>query len=282
MAAEIEKPPSFGSHKPMKSLLRSRLAWLSVGLTSALLLSAPDLFAEEAAAAAAPAAQKTLWDLVVLGGWAMWPLGLFSVAMITLFVYNQMQMTRKKFVPPILKQSLLSHMSEVRVRSAIEEAAESPSYLGRLFATSLPHVDATEAETLGRSHVEDAAADFIVKENSSYMSWVGYFAIISQSAPMVGLLGTVSGMIKAFETLGVSGGSDPAKLANAISEALITTAAGLIVAIPCLFMFYYFKNTFAKLVSEAEDALAQSLDAAVATVNADQQLAKVPEGIVEG
>lgn len=266
----------------MKSSIRSTAGWLFFALVLVVALSAPDLFAQDPAAAAdAPPPEKTLWTLVVLGGWAMWPLGLFSVAMITLFVYNQMQMTRGKFCPKPLKESLLSLMSEVKVRSAIEEAAESPSYLGRLFATALPHVDATEAETLGRSHVEDAAADFIVKENSSYMSWVGYFSIIAQAAPMVGLLGTVSGMIKAFETLGVSGGSDPAKLANAISEALITTAAGLIVAIPCLFMFYYFKNTFSKLVTESEDALAAALDSAVATVNADQQMAKVPEGIME-
>lgn len=265
----------------MKSPLRSNLTWLSIGLVVCLTLVSPELFAQDAPAEGAAPESKTLWDMVLLGGWAMWPLGLFSVAMITLFVYNQMQLTRKKFVPPILKQSLLANMGEVKVRSAIEEAAESPSYLGRLFATSLPHVDATESETLGRNHVEDAAADFIVKENSSYMAWIGYFSIISQAAPMVGLLGTVSGMIKAFETLGISGGSDPAELAKNISEALITTAAGLIVAIPCLFFFYYFKNTFAKLVSDAEDTLAASLDAAVATVNADQQLAKVPEGIME-
>lgn len=265
----------------MKSSIRSTAGWLFFGLILVVALAAPDLFAEDAAAASEAPPEKTLWTLVVLGGWAMWPLGLFSVAMITLFVYNQMQMTRGKFCPKALKESLLSLMAEVKVRSAIEEAAESPSYLGRLFATSLPHVDATEAETLGRSHVEDAAADFIVKENSSYMSWVGYFSIIAQAAPMVGLLGTVSGMISAFETLGVSGGSDPNKLANSISEALITTAAGLIVAIPCLFFFYYFKNSFAKLVGEAEDTLAAALDSAVGTVNADQQMAKVPEGIME-
>ncbi|MCB1086996.1 MAG: MotA/TolQ/ExbB proton channel family protein, partial [Verrucomicrobiae bacterium] len=208
-------------------------------------------------------------------------LGLFSVCMITLAVYNFMQFTRKKFVPPLLKQSVLSHMAEVRVRSSIEEAAESASYLGRMLATALPHVDATEPETLGRDKVEDAVADFAVKENPAYMSWVGYFSVIAQASPMVGLLGTVSGMIKAFQTLGISGGSDPTKLAAAISEALVTTAAGLVVAIPCLFFFYLFKNTFTKLVTEAQDTMTAAMDAAIATVNADQQLAKVPEGIAE-
>lgn len=269
----------FSTPLSMKLIARPNLAPLLLGF-SVLLLAAPELLAQDDAGDP-DGGQQTLWDLIAAGGWAMYPLGLFSVCMITLAVYNAMQLTRKKFVPPVLKQSVLSSMSDVRVRSAIEEAADSPSYLGRLLATSLPHVDATEPETLGRSKVEDAVADFSVKENPSYMSWIGYFSVIAQASPMVGLLGTVSGMIKAFQTLGISGGSDPAKLAAAISEALMTTATGLVVAIPCLFCFYYFKNTFNKLATEAQDTLAEAMDAAIATVNADQQLAKVPEGIAE-
>ncbi|MCB1232422.1 MAG: MotA/TolQ/ExbB proton channel family protein [Verrucomicrobiae bacterium] len=264
----------------MKLTLRSKMPWLTL---AAFALMTTIVQAEEAGADAAAGEdkQQTLWDLIAAGGWAMWPLGVFSVCMITLAVYNAMQLTRKKFAPTLLRQSILSHMGEVRVRSAIEESAESPSYLGRMMATALPHVDATEPETLGREKVEDAVADFAVKENPSYMSWVGYFSVIAQASPMVGLLGTVSGMIKAFQTLGISGGSDPAKLAAAISEALMTTATGLVVAIPCLFCFYFFKNKFNKLVTEAQDAMAESMDAAISTVNADQQLAKVPEGIAE-
>jgi len=268
-----------GYPKTMKFTLRSNLTCLQIGLVS-LLATSTSLLAQADGAADEPKTQ-TLWDLIAAGGWAMYPLGLFSVRMITLAVYNFMQLTRKKFVPPLLKQSVLAHMAEVRVRSSIEESAESPSYLGRLLATALPHVDATEPETLGREKVEDAIADFATKENPTYMSWIGYFSVIAQASPMVGLLGTVSGMIKAFQTLGISGGSDPAKLAANISEALMTTATGLVVAIPCLFFFYLFKNTFNKLVTEAQDTAAAALDAAIATVNADQQLAKVPEGIAE-
>lgn len=272
----------FGKPFKMKSPFRSQTPWLTFASTAVLAATTVAAFAEEAAAEGdAAAEQQTLWDLIAAGGWAMYPLGLFSVCMITLAVYNAMQLTRKKFAPTLLRESILSHMSEVKVRSAIEESAESPSYLGRMMATALPHVDATEPETLGREKVEDAVADFSIKENPSYMSWIGYFSVIAQASPMVGLLGTVSGMIKAFQTLGISGGSDPSKLAAAISEALMTTATGLVVAIPCLFCFYFFKNKFNKLVTEAQDAMTESMDAAIATVNADQQLAKVPEGIAE-
>ena len=273
-----------GKIPEMKLSLRNSLPWMAIAIVALLVFAAPDLMAQDEGGTteAAEPEQQTLWDLIAAGGWAMYPLGLFSICMITLAVYNFMQLTRKKFVPPILAQSVQTHMEEVRVRSAIEEAAESSSYLGRMMATSLPHVDATQPEDLGRNKVEDAVAEFVIKENPSYMSWVGYFSVIAQASPMMGLLGTVSGMIKAFQTLGISGGSDPAKLAAAISEALMTTATGLVVALPCLFFFYFFKNKFNKLVTESLDIFSDSMDAAIATVNADQQLAKVPEGIAEG
>ncbi|MEZ5433389.1 MAG: MotA/TolQ/ExbB proton channel family protein [Verrucomicrobiales bacterium] len=71
-------------------------------------------------------------------------------------------------------------------------------------------------------------------------------------------------------------------MASAISEALITTAAGLIVAIPCLFFFVFFKNKLNAMVADVQRTAEEGLSAAIATVNADQQLAKVPEGIAEG
>lgn len=265
---------------------RSHLAWMAFGIFVVAMVALPDLFAQAAPAEGSGETEAqgggTLWDMVADGGWAMYPLGLLSVGFITLTVYNAMQLTAKKFVPPTLKASILDKMAEVRVRSAIEAAADSASYLGRMMATALPNVDATDTEGLGKSKVDDAVADFTVRENPAFMSWIGYFSVIAQAAPMVGLLGTVSGMIKAFETLGLSGGSDPGKMASAIGEALITTAAGLIVALPCLFAFFFFKNKFNKLVAEAHQTMDDAMGLAMATVHGDQQLAKVPEGIAEG
>ncbi len=272
----------------MKSTLRSKLPWLALALVFAFVAAAPELYAQAepgaAPADAAPAegGETTLWDKIADAGPFMYPIFALSVALITLAVYNGMQLTRKKFVPADLRMSVQGLMEEVRVRSAIEHAAESPTYFGRMMATALPYVDATDPESLGRTKVEDAIADFAIKENPAYMSWIGYFSVISQVAPMIGLFGTVVGMILAFDTMGISGGSDPAALASNISLALMTTAGGLVVAVPAIFCFYIFKNKFNKLVTEAQDAYEGAMDAAIATVNADQQLAKVPEGIAEG
>lgn len=278
-------PISFYS-QPMQNLRLRRLTlWLPLTIACAALLYCVPAFSQDAAAAAAAAPaeapKKTLLDYWTLGGWAMWPLGLLSVMAVTLTVYNFLQLTKAKFVPPTLKGSYLNFMTEVRVRSAIEHTAASPSYFGRMMAGSLPFIDATDEETLGRENVENAMADFASKENPSYMMWVAYFSTIAGAAPMVGLLGTVSGMISAFEALNASGGADTAQMSNSISEALITTATGLIIAIPCLFCFVYFKNTLNGLVADAQRTAEEGLNAAIATVRADQLLAKVPEGIAE-
>ncbi|MDG2123018.1 MAG: MotA/TolQ/ExbB proton channel family protein [Verrucomicrobiales bacterium] len=246
------------------------------------LVLAPDLMAQEAAAGAEEAAQNadvTLAVLIQEGGWAMFPLFALSLGVVTLFVYNGMQLTQAKFAPIDLQAAVMEQMQACRVRSAIEISATSPTFLGRMLAHSLPQVDATDAETLGRDHVEDAMADFTVRENRGHMTWISYFSIVAQVAPMLGLLGTVSGMIKAFGKLRMSGGANPELLAGDISEALVTTATGLIIAIPALFGYFIFKGRLNKLVAESHGAESDMIEASIMAVNADQHMAKVPEGL---
>ncbi|MEM7602683.1 MAG: MotA/TolQ/ExbB proton channel family protein, partial [Verrucomicrobiota bacterium] len=262
------------------SSLRIPRAVVFFALVAFATLIGPDLLAQEDGMEGA-AETKSLMDKILDAGWFMLPIGILSIITITLAVFNILQMGKKKFVPVDLKDNILASMADVRVRSAIDISAQDASYLGRLAATSYPLVDATDPETLGRSKVEDAVADFTIRENARYMTWVGYFSVIAQAAPMIGLFGTVAGMILAFDTMGLSGGADPNELAGNISLALMTTAGGLVVAIPSIFCFYIFKNRLNKLVGDAQETITEGLDLAVATVNADQQLAKVPEGIAE-
>jgi biopolymer transport protein ExbB len=81
------------------------------------------------------------------------------------------------------------------------------------------------------------------------MKPIDFLSIIGAISPMVGLLGTVSGMIKAFQTMGSQGMGKPELLAGNIGEALITTATGLIVAIPAMLFFFYFKKGFNKTLA---------------------------------
>lgn len=252
---------------------RSRNLTVSTLITVAF--TTPALFAQ----AAGPKSETMLDRWVLNGGGTMLFIGAAVIAFIALAIYNFMALTRAKFCPEDLKAVLMDHMTNCRVRSAIEVAATHPSYLGRMVAYSFPNIDATHPENLGRDQVEDAMADFTVNENRKIMTWINYISVIAQSSPMLGLLGTVIGMVSAFGTLKTSGGADPSQLAGDISVALLTTLWGLINAIPCILVFYILKNRFANLVAESVHTCEELLNAAVATVNADTLYAKIPEGI---
>ncbi|MDP6859659.1 MAG: MotA/TolQ/ExbB proton channel family protein [Verrucomicrobiales bacterium] len=244
-----------------------------------LFYSAPELLAQDADAEADDVvAKKTMLDNVTDAGIWMLPLLLASIAMVALIVYNFMQLTESKFNPPDLKVSLHDHMANCRVRSAIEVASTSPTYLGMMVAAALPNVDATDTESLGREDVEDAIAEFTVKQNRGHLTWIGYLGVIGQIAPMLGLLGTVVGMMGAFNTLASQGQADPSVLAGDIGLAMVTTASGLIIAIPSIFFFFFLRNKLNGLVADCHSDLSEMLDASHQAVNADQAMAKVPEG----
>jgi biopolymer transport protein ExbB len=94
--------------------------------------------------------------------------------------------------------------------------------------------------------VKEAIEEASTEEVTKYMKPIDYLSIIGATSPMLGLLGTVSGMIKAFSTIGAKGMGKPEELAGNIGEALVTTATGLIIAIPAMLTYYYFRNNFIK------------------------------------
>jgi len=256
--------------------IRSRSRFTVSAIITATLMATPQLFAQDAAAAP----KDSLLDRWVIdGGWTMIFIGVAIVAFIALAVFNFMNLTKSKFCPSDLQIALMEHMTACRVRSAIELAASHPSYLGRMVAYAFPNIDATQPESLGRDQVEDAIADFTNNESRKSMQWINYISLIAQASPMLGLTGTVIGMVGAFGTLKQSGAAEPAQLAGDISVALLTTLWGLFNAIPCIVCFFVLKNKYNALVAEAVHTAEELLNAAVATVNADTLYAKIPEGI---
>lgn len=252
--------------------LETRPRFTALATLTASLLATPQLFAQEE--------KQSLLDQWVLdGGFTMIFIGIAVVAFIALAVYNFMNLSKAKFCPSDLQAALMEHMTECRVRSAIELAASHPSYLGRMVAYSFPNIDATQPETLGRDQVEDAIADFTNNESRKSMQWINYISLIAQASPMLGLTGTVIGMVSAFATLKTAGAADPSQLAGDISVALLTTLWGLFNAIPCILCYFILKNKYNALVAESTHAAEEMLNAAIATVNAETLYAKIPEGI---
>ncbi len=209
--------------------------------------------------------EVTLWGLLRSGGWCMWPLGLFSIAIVALCIYNIFELRNDKFCPVDLITFLQGRMHYCAVQEAYDAAHDSSSFMGQMFAQGLTYVDMTDGSTLGRERALDAMHEFSARASRRHMLWINYFGILAQASPMLGLLGTVSGMIKAFSTMGRGGMGDPSLLAGNISEALVTTATGLTIALPALFCFFVFRNMLAQLVGRchdaAEDLIADLVDA---------------------
>lgn len=221
----------------------------------------------------------TFLGLVRSGGWAMWPLGAFSVAVLALALYHALVLRRSEFCPRPLAARLQTHMAAFQIRSAVEEAGRSRTYLGRMLTRALPALDPDDLETLGRPQVQEAMGEFAARANGLYMLRINYFSILAQASPMLGLLGTVSGMIKAFSVLGREGMGDPSRLAAHISEALVTTAAGLIIALPALFFYFFFRNRLIQLVGLCAETTEDLLSAALAAINPDRRLDHLPDGL---
>lgn len=258
----------------MKNLATRPIRTAGMTLLTSVAATAP-LFAQDAAPKETSALNSYLLD----GG----PLTIFIVvvgllSLIGLSVYNFINLGKAKFCPDDLKAAIHDHMLNCRVRSAIELAASHPSYLGRMLAYSLPNIDATQPQDLGRDHVEDAIADFSINENRKQMIWINLISLVAQAAPMLGLFGTVFGMIAAFATLREAG-AEPSKLAGDISVALLTTMWGLVVAILAVIAYFFFKSRYNNLVAECHQTAEGLLNASVQTVNGDELLAKIPEGL---
>lgn len=244
-----------------------------------LLILSPKLLAQDAADAAEVAPKTWLQTWILDGGFWMTPLAICSVLMIAFTVLCMMTLTKSKFCPPVLTSQLLDLMQQCRVRSAIEASSQSPTFLGRMMTVALPHFDVTNQETLGKESVEDAMAEFAAQEMRPYQKWITYFSVLAQVCPMLGLFGTVIGMVGAFGVLSQSGGAEPAKLAGDISVALLTTLGGLIVSIPCLALFYAFKNRLNDLIAQTLTSGTELVDACVHAVHGEAKASRIPEGL---
>jgi len=195
-----------------------------------------------AAAPAAKAGGKSLWDLWKVGGPVMWPIGLCSVAGIGLAVYCGMQYRLEKMARTDIQQSIRKALGALDFHTAASLCAGAPCMLTAILASGLDRLDQTgETDTAA---FEKAMEEASVEELTEWQKPLNHLSLVAQIAPMLGLLGTVTGMIGAFDKIGMGAMGSPEKLAANIGEAMVTTAAGLIVAIPCMFAYFFFKGKF--------------------------------------
>ena len=203
--------------------------------------------AAEDAATEEAAPSTSLFTKVKQGGWAMYPLGFLSMSAFALTIYNFMALRKQDFFDDEVASQLGDKLNTLDLQGATALCEEQPSPLTRIVSHGLDSVKGGHIDTeLFRQRLEAGSS----KELAQPFVVINYLSIIASIAPMVGLLGTVSGMVKAFDSIATIGMGQPEVLAGNISEALITTASGMLVGIPTMFFFFYFKNQYGKLVAD--------------------------------
>ena len=215
----------------------------------------------------ASSGEVNLLEMIQAGGWSMWILGTFSIAVIGLLIYCLIDLQRKNFVSEQILMAMTGDMENADLESASHKAATSPNCLGGVMQAAIHFIAERGYETLDTEKLEETMAAASRKFNRGRVRTINYFSVLAQAAPMMGLLGTVSGMIGAFAKLSSGGTGDPSKFAGNISEALITTASGLVVALPAIFCYFIFRDRLQQLVAETDEAAEELMNVLRRTVS---------------
>ena len=182
-----------------------------------------------------------LLDLFTMGGIIMWPLLILSMFVVALAITDGILLMKNRWFSESIESEIAALLQARKVRSAIAKCQEKAIALTRALLPGL-RLARKDAEKFNRPVMEGALEESMSKEYFGILPKIQYLSIIATIAPMLGLLGTVSGMIKAFQKIGIAGMGEPQQLAGNIGEALITTAFGLIVGIPAMFLFFFYRN----------------------------------------
>ncbi len=227
------------------------LLWILQPATALVAIGAPAGAISVDEGTAAGATVQSVWDFIVKGGPVMIPIGLCSLVAVTVLVERLIALRRPRITPPALRKEISATRSTDRLQRTAENDG---SPLGRLVTIG--------CTVSGRpvDEVERRLREAGEREVIGLRKRLRVLSVIAAVAPLLGLLGTIFGMIEAFQTVAVSGEAlgKTEMLAGGIYEAMITTAAGLIVAIPVLIFYHW--------ISAVVDQRALDLDEAVSAL----------------
>jgi len=225
---------------------------------AALTLLPDTAFAQEEGAPAAPAGGKNkLVHMVESLGWIFGPILLaLSVALVALIVLLALDLRMSAAIPAGFVDEFTDTVNKRKFKEAFDMARNDPSFLGRVLTAGMGRLQygIEDAREAGMNTLEAIKSDKDQKNN--------YTAVIASLGPMLGLVGTVYGMIGAFMVLGEQGGGQNAsKLAENISHALAVTLVGIAVSVPAIFFNAFFRNRITKVTMDvghiADDLLTQ-------------------------
>lgn len=211
------------------------LATRTLPVALAATLTASPLFAQTSSALDVFTKSGVIGILIIL----------LSVVALAVIIENMVTLKRDKLAPPELIDEVQALFDEGQYQEAMELCENEPCFFTRIAGAGIAKIG-NEFEV-----IEQSISEMGDEESIRLHQKIGWLSLIANVAPMMGLLGTVGGMIKSFNVIASSGGqADPAELAGGISEALLTTMLGLIVAIPTTASFAFLRNRLVKTVIE--------------------------------
>ena len=195
-----------------------------------------------------------MFELMVNGGWLMLPIILCSIVAIGIVAERFWSLKRKKILPPDVVPYIWGLIKENKLDAQSLRRIKKNSPLGAILVSGL--INRHFGREMMKSSIEETGRQ-IVYQLERFLNTLGTIASIT---PLLGLLGTVVGMIKVFAAIMLHGVGDPGILAGGISEALLTTAAGISVAIPSLIFHRYFERLIDEYVLNMEEEALKLVD----------------------
>ncbi len=187
-----------------------------------------------------------MWEIVRAGGPFMWPIVLCSVVAAAIILERLWTLQEQRVLPRDLIRRVRQLVEADQVNEKVIAALEQNSPLGRVLAAGL--ASRHRSREIMMERLEDAGRH-VVHDLERFLNTLG---TIASTSPLLGLLGTVTGIIKSFNALQAGAAGDPRMLSGGIAEALIATAAGLCVAIPALIAYRYLRGRVESFVVEME------------------------------
>ena len=210
----------------------------------------------QTSAGATPGIMQAAWDFLQKGGIFMIPLGVTSVVGVAAIVYKFLSLSPQRVIPAALEKQLANFhelAQNGREVPAIKEVEKGDSALARLAASAIKHRGKPQSD------IANAVESVARMEVARLQSGIGVLDIVITVAPLLGLLGTASGLVTIFQ--GLSDAADHLAIARGIAEALNTTIFGLAIAVPCVIAHGYFTRRIELLTVRLESLLADLIDA---------------------
>jgi biopolymer transport protein ExbB len=190
--------------------------------------------------------EENLWEKIKKGGWAMAPLLALGAASLVVALFKWVQLARVRLATPQELEAILKDIAHGSTAGALTRARAIGGPAGDLLAAAVEHVDDR------KEYIEEIAYEKMLGARTRLERGLPFLALAATTGPLLGLLGTVMGMIATFKLISSFGSGDPKVLAAGISEALICTATGMAVAIPALLAHAFLTRRAKGLVGSLE------------------------------